>query len=108
MRDLDGTLAVHTDAPRALLRTMVKSTDVYSGGAADGKEDCIYGWGEAQDPEVGCRDHNLVYTDDEETARWVGETLIHLGYLVVVSSAAVWSEQRIEDMPFNYDDAHAH
>jgi hypothetical protein len=105
---MTSPLAVHTDAPRVLLRTMVTEDTVFSGAAADGKEDCIYGWGEAQDPEIGCRDHNMVHTYEEETARWVGQTLIALGYQVVVSSAAVWSEQYTEDMPFNYDDDHKH
>lgn len=107
-RDLTGTLAVHTDAPRALLRTMVRPNDVFGGLAAYGERDCIYGWSEPQNDGGRCRDHNLVYADDEETVRWVGETLISLGYLVVVSSAAVWPEQRHEDMPFNYDDDHGH
>lgn len=101
------TLAVHTDAPRTLLRTMVEAPDVYSGSAAGGVEDCIFGWGEALEPERGCREHNLVFTDDEETAKWTAQTLVWLGYQVVVSSAQEWSKQR-EDMPVNYDDDHAH
>jgi hypothetical protein len=100
-------LAVHTDAPRDLLRTMVSGTDVFSGAAAGGVEDCIYGWGEALEPARGCRQHNMVYTEDEETAKWVASTLITLGYQVVVSSAQVWSEQRA-DLPWRYDAHHSH
>jgi hypothetical protein len=100
-------MAVHTDAPRDLLRAMVRETDVLAGSTGTGEPGCIYGLGERLDPERGCREHSLVSTEDKETAKWVAFTLKGVGYQVWVTPYDNWSVT-LAGLPENYNHHHMH
>ncbi len=104
-------MVVHTDAPVTLLGTMVSQTEIDLGQTPAKRPDCMYGWGEPQASfaTLGkeCKAHRLVYSDEEDTTRWIASTLKTLGYQVVVTDLANWSE-KIPTMPENYDWNHGH
>ena len=103
-------LALHTDMPmRTLTELLAGNATPTRGQAAGGVPDCFYGWGEAQNHEQGdCISHAVVTNGEPFYLDILAQTLIRLGYQVVVTDRNDWSIQYDDQFPLHYDDHHQH
>jgi hypothetical protein len=97
---------LHTDMPLRELSLLVSEhARVEEETLHTGRLACFYGWGEAMASPMECKPHHLVFTNEQIFLATIGQTLMDMGYQVVVTDYDEWSKDQVV---LRYDNHHQH